>query len=97
MNEFEQRWKMGLEAARLAAPSESDEEPLGFATRVVAHWQAHPEPSLALLWQRLALRILGAMAVILISLAAYDAFSLDSDAPLHPPVENAVGDAFWFL
>src|SRR5882724_11681539 len=97
MNEFEHRWKMGLEAARLAAAAQSDEAPLGFATRVIAHWQAQPEPPLALLWQRLALRVLGAMALVLLTLAAYGAFSLEGDAPLHPPVENAVADEVWFL
>ena len=99
MNQFEERWKKGVNAARLAASTSevpSDEAPLGFATRVVAHWQAHPEPSLSVLWQRLALRVLGAMALILISLAAYDALSMGSDS-LPPPVENAVADSAWLL
>ncbi len=97
MNEFEQRWQKGVEAARKAAPAPSDEAPLGFATRVVAHWQAQPEPPLAWLWQQLALRVLGVMALILISLAAYDAISMGSDSALQPPVENAVGDSLWLL
>ena len=97
MNDFEHRWQMGVEAARRAETAQSEEAPLGFATRVIARWQAHPEPSLALLWQRLALRVLGAMALVLLTLAAYGALSMDSDAPLQPPVENAVADSFWFL
>jgi hypothetical protein len=98
MNEFENRWQTGVKAARGAAPASSDDEaPLGFATRVVAHWQAQPEPPLAMIWQRLALRVLGAMALILISLAAYDAISMSGDSSLQPPVENAVADSAWLL
>jgi hypothetical protein len=98
MNEFEKRWQQGLDAAHRAAPAESDDEaPLGFATRVVAQWRAHPEPPLALLWHRLALRVLGAMALILISLAAYDVISMGNDASVQPPVENAVADSLWLL
>jgi hypothetical protein len=99
MNEFEERWKQGVNAARSAESASaqpSDEAPLGFATRVVAHWQAHPEPPVSVLWQRLALRVLGAMALILISLAAYDALSTGNDS-LQPPVENAVADSAWLL
>ena len=97
MNEFDHRWQRGVEAARRAESAPSDEAPFGFATRVVAQWQAHPEPSLALLWQRLAWRVLGAMALVLVTLAAYDALSMGSDAPLPPPVENAVADSAWLL
>jgi len=97
MNEFERRWKMGLEAARRTAPSSSEEAPFGFATRVVAQWSAQPEPSVLALWQQFAVRVLGAMAVVLVALAAYDALSLGTDAPLQPAVENAVADSFWLL
>ncbi len=97
MNDFESRWKMGLAAARQASPAPSADAPLGFATRVVALWQAHPEPSLAMLWQWLALRVLGVMTLILLTLAAYGALSSTSEASLEPPVENAVGDSLWLL
>lgn len=99
MNEFEDRWKKGVHAARLAESASaqpSDEAPFGFATRVVAQWQSQPEPSMSALWQRIALRVLGAMALILISLAAYDALSMGNDS-LQPPVENAVADSAWLL
>jgi hypothetical protein len=98
MNDFERRWEMGLRAARLAAsPVPCEDAPLGFATRVVAQWRAHPEPSLTVLWQRFALRVLGVMALILLTLAAYGALSSIGEAPLQPPVENAVADSFWLL
>lgn len=99
MNEFEERWKQGVQAARgaeSASTPASDAAPFGFATRVVAHWQAHPEPPVSVLWQRLALRVLGAMALILLSLAAYDVLSMGNDS-LQPPVENAVADSAWLL
>lgn len=96
MNEFEDRWMKGAEAARRAKPATSDEAPFGFATRVVAQWQSQPEASLNLLWQGLAMRILGAMAIILLSLATYDAISM-GDNSVEPPVENAVGDSLGLL
>ncbi|HSI13478.1 MAG TPA: hypothetical protein VK961_15650 [Chthoniobacter sp.] len=99
MNEFEERWKKGVKAARsaeAASTQSSDEAPFGFATRVVAQWQAHPEPPVSVLWQRIALRVLGAMALVLITLAAYDAISMGNDS-LQPPVENAVADSAWLL
>jgi hypothetical protein len=98
MNDFESRWKMGAEAARRAGSSiPSEEAPLGFTTRVVAQWQAQPKVSLPALWQWLALRVLGVMALILLTLATYGALSWSSDASLSPPVENAVGDSLWLL
>jgi hypothetical protein len=97
MNEFEHRWQKGVEAARRIGDAPSDEAPLGFATRVVAHWQSPSEPPLTLLWQRLAWRVLGAMALILLTIAAYDALSIGSDSPVQPPVENAVADSAWLL
>jgi hypothetical protein len=97
MNEFERRWQLGARAGREGAPELSEEAPFGFATRVVAEWQAHPEPSLIMLWQRLSLRILGVMALILIGLATYGALTTNGDNSLEPPVENAVADSFWML
>lgn len=99
MNEFENRWQQGVAAVRRAAGEFDDAAPLGFATRVVAQWQAmaSAELPLSLLWQRLALRVLGAMALIFLTLAAYEALFPDKDAPLQPHVENAVADSFWLL
>ena len=97
MNEFERRWKLGINAARRARPSLPDEAPFGFAARVVAHWQARPEPPLAALWQALALRVLGAMALVLLGLAALGAISSSEDEFFHPSIENAVADSFWLL
>ena len=97
MNEFEHRWKSGVEAARRTAPALSEEAPFGFATHVVAQWQADPEPSLVVLWQQLALRVLGAMVLVLLGVAAYGALSSDGESSLKPPVENAVADSFWLL
>ena len=97
MNEFERRWQMGARAARAGAPDLSSAAPFGFATRVVAQWQKNPEPSLITLWQRLSLRVLGVMTLILIGLAAYGALTANGDNSLEPPVENAVADSFWLL
>ena len=97
MNEFERRWNKGVQAARSMATPTADEAPLGFATRVVACWPAQPETSMVAMWQSFALRVLGVMAVVLLSLSAYGALSLPKDTPLQPPVENAVADAVWLL
>jgi hypothetical protein len=97
MNEFERRWKLGTRIARTDAPIVSDAAPFGFATRVVAEWQAHPEPSLIALWQRLSLRVLGVMVLIFLALVAYGAFTVSGDNSIEPPVENAVADSFWLL
>jgi hypothetical protein len=97
MNEFERRWQIGARAARADAPSLSNDAPFGFATRVVAQWLAHPEPSLIALWQRLSLRVLGVVALIFLGLAAYGALTVNGENPLQPPVENAVADSVWFL
>jgi len=40
------------------------------ATRVVARWRRNPRPLLAWLWQKLALRVLGAVLLVLVMLAA---------------------------
>jgi hypothetical protein len=64
---------------------------------VVAQWQAHPEPSLIALWQRLSLRVLGVVALIFRVLAAYGALTVNGENPLEPPVENAVADSVGFL
>jgi hypothetical protein len=97
MNEFELRWKLGAAAARRATTPASEAAPFGFATRVIAEWPSRAEPSLALLWQRLGLRILGIMALVLLTLVAYGALTMNHESPLDPPVENGVADSFWLL
>ena len=96
-NEFERRWKSGIKAACRATPPQPEGARFGFASRVVAQWQTLPEPSISMLWQQLALRVLGAMALILVVVAAFGALSENGESPLHPPVENAVADSLWLL
>ena len=97
MNEFERRWKLAVGAARTGTSDPPDEAPFGFATRVIAQWPAKPELSLVTLWQRLAVRVLAVMTLILLGLAAYGALSTGGDPPFEPSVENAVADSFWLL
>ena len=97
MNEFERRWKLGAEAARRGRPPLSDEAPFGFAARVVARWQAQPEPSLAVLWQRVALRVLGTMTLVLLILVTYGTISARNDEWARPEIENAVADSLSLL
>ena len=95
MNEFERRWKLGAAAARGAADETEPQAPFGFATRVVAGWQSAPAPSLIVLWQWLAWRVLGGVVVALAALLAIDVALSTQDDPLTPEVGNTVSELFW--
>jgi hypothetical protein len=94
---FDERWKIAAAAARRATPETPTEMPLGFATRVVAHWQAQPASSLTWLWQKLALRALGAVFLILVTLAALDLTDKGDRDGWRPEISDAVGESFWML
>ena len=94
MNEFERRWKIAAAAHR----TDHEPEPLapfGFATRVAARWQAAPALSLIQVWQRLAWRVLGGVAVALAAMLAIDVALSPQDDPLTPEVGNTVSEIFW--
>ncbi len=101
MNEFENRWSQVAAAARRGMPVESSEAPLGFATRVVAHWQSRPALSLVSLWQGQAWRALKlAMALLLAAFLFGAVVDLEQPAtpPLAaPPVEDTVTDSICML
>jgi len=97
MNEFERRWKLGAEAARRDDDDSPGEAPVGFAARVVAHWQTQPGPSLATLWQSLVLRALGAVTLVLLILVTYGTFSSSHDELARPELESAVADSLVLL
>jgi hypothetical protein len=98
MNEFDQRWKMGI-AARETASEPFEQAPFGFTTRVVADWMktTRAEPSFAALWQALSVRFLGGLTLLLAALIAYEALTSPRPALLQPEIENAVADAVCFL
>ncbi|MGB8169404.1 MAG: hypothetical protein WCF18_18035 [Chthoniobacteraceae bacterium] len=94
MNEFERRWKLAAAAQRdLGDPTPT--APFGFATRVVARWQGTPAPSLAALWQRLAWRVLGGVAMALAAMLAIDTALSPQDDPLTADVGDTVSEMFW--
>ena len=93
MNEFEERWKQA--AAHLAKPARDDAAPFGFSTRVVAKWRA--QPSLATVWQRLALRFCTALAILVAVLASFDALTAGEGDALRPDIERTVDELFWVL
>ena len=95
MNEFERRWKLAAAAARRTADEPEPQAPYGFATRVVARWQTAPAPSLIAVWQRLAWRVLGGVAVALAAMLAIDVALSSKDDPLTPEVGNTVSELFW--
>ena len=95
MNEFERRWKLGATAARAAGDAPPPVAPFGFTTRVVAAWQSAPVPALATLWQHLAWRALGGVALALAALLAIDAALSTQDDPLTADLGNTVSELFW--
>jgi hypothetical protein len=95
MNEFERRWKIGAATARGTAGESPVEAPFGFATRVVARWQAAPAPSFAALWQRLAWRALGGVALAFAAMLAIDGAFSAPDDPFAPEVGDTVAELFW--
>ena len=94
MNEFERRWKQAT-AARPAEPVRMDAAPFGFATRVGAKWRA--QPSLATIWQRLALRFCTGLAIVVAALASFHAFTEGEGEVLRPEIERTVDELFWAL
>lgn len=95
MNEFERRWKLAAEAAQRVAADPGTPAPYGFATRVVARWQSTPAPSLAAIWQRLAWRVLGGVAMVLAAMLAVETAVSPQDDPLTPAVGDTVSELFW--
>ena len=94
MNEFERRWKLAADAARLESPR-ADAMPFGFATRVVAKWRA--QPSLATVWQRLALRFCTGLAIVVAVVASLNALTANDADGFRPEIENTVDELFWVL
>ena len=94
--EFNRRWKLAT-AAHGPTPDAPAEMPPGFATRVLAHWRAHAAPSPAALWQALALRVLGALALMLALLAALDFTDAGGREPWRPDLGDTVSECFWML
>ena len=57
----------------------------------------HQPPSLAALWQCVALRVLGTMALVLLILVTYGTISSRNDEWVRPEIENAVADSLSLL
>jgi hypothetical protein len=95
MNEFERRWKLGADAARGSEPALPDDAPYGFATRVVAKW--HAQPSIATIWQRLALRFCTGLAIVVAVLASLHALTANDTEGFRPEIETTVDELFWVL
>ena len=95
MNEFERRWKLGTARARTVEPVREESAPFGFAARIVANRTLGP--ALATIWQRLALRVCAALAVVVVALASLQVLSSGDNDNLRPDLEDTVGDLFWAL
>lgn len=95
MNEFERRWKFGADAGRRSEAVPPDAAPFGFATRVVAKWCS--QPSLATVWQRLALRFCTGLAIVVALVASLNALTANDGDGFRPEIENTVDELFWAL
>lgn len=97
MNDFDHRWKIAAAAARSAPEQRDDTAPFGFATRVAAQAFTKAPATDSLIWQRLGLRVFSAMTLVLLALAAVNAFVGNDGDSLQPPVEDTVAETFWIL
>ena len=93
---FDERWKIAAAAAQRANKENPVAMPFGFATRVVARWPAQPV-SMVWLWQKLALRVLGAVLIVLVTLAALDFTDNRDRDSWRPEISDTVGESFWML
>ncbi len=97
MNDFDRRWKTLAARARAATVCETDPPP-GFATRVVAQWQASSAPPLSTVWLRLGLRALFGAAAVLVLCAVMELRASRAARGLAAPhVEDSVAEVFWIL
>jgi hypothetical protein len=95
---FESRWKEAAAAARSLPQDPPATVPFGFTSRILAQARAAvPPPSLDSLWQLLAGRLLGAMALLLLLLAAVEYARDDDSAPLQPTVEQSIQEQIFSL
>jgi len=93
-HDFDRRWKIAARAAQRSEGGESSlETPPGFSTRILACWRPRPSPpTLALLWQTLALRTLGIMAAVLFVLTGFALWTEPAQPALTPPIAEIVGE-----
>ena len=98
MNEFDRRWKFAAAVGREANETQPGDVPFGFATRVVAQWRSGGgELPLAVIWQRLAWRVLGGVATALALVVAVHV-TLDTEGDeLAPDVADTIPELFWLL
>lgn len=96
MNDFDRRWRAGVDLARRAAEAPM-EAPAGFAARVLARRLAPEGVSLVDAWFRLGLRALAGACAVLAVMAMLE--WRDSSRPTlrFPHVEHTIGQVFWIL
>lgn len=99
MSEFEKRWETGAEAARNALPKQDDTIPFGFATRVVAQWQAERKSATPrlLLWDILSRRALAGLAIALVITAVLIWPTEGQSGLTQPALEDAVPESIFSL
>ena len=96
MNDFNRRWRAGVDLARRAAAPPAD-PPEGFASRVLARRLSPESASLADAWFRLGLRALAGAFAVLAVMAMLEWHDTSRPTLRFPHVEHAVGQVFWIL
>lgn len=91
MNELERQLNRLFHWARQAPDEETTALPYGFATRVVAQWQATRQELVSAVWERLAERAaFVASLALLLGVVSYFAASRHEVAYDYQPMDNAV-------
>jgi hypothetical protein len=96
MKDFDKKWQICVAKAR-QAPARSESPPLGFATRVLGQKRSTMEKGFEVIWERLALRLLAGVAVVLMVCAVLDLPNLRAAPLLKPGIENTVCQLVWKL
>jgi len=97
-DEFEHRWKVAAAAGRSADADPEPSVPFGFTARVLAlSRERGAGPSLTALWQKLAGRTLGGLAIALAIIVAVELWPDTASTPLRPMVEQSVEEQIFWL
>ena len=96
MKNFDARWQACAARARQATPRD-DEEPFGFAARVVARGLHLRKSMPDAAWESLAMRLLAGAVGLLVICAVLEMPHLRNTQPLDPGVENTVAQLVWSL
>lgn len=96
MKNFDQRWRRAVDEARHATvPEES--APYGFAQRIVARARSQERQDMSYLSERVVVRWIVGMTVVLLFCVAAEYRHLRGPTTLQTGIENTVAQLVWSL